>query len=82
MAKKKASKKSTAPAALPAYSFRTYGDSAGGFLFALVRGKDGATLLYSNAAAPYKTLKACKAAIDEVKRELLASDVPVLSATD
>ena len=81
MAKKKASKKAAAPAA-PAYSFRTYGDTAGGFLFALVRGKDGATLLYSNAAAPFKTLKACHAAIDEVKRELLASNVPVLKATD
>lgn len=78
MAKTKASKKA-GPAA-PAYSFRTY-EANGGYLYALHRGRDGATLLYSNPALPFPTLAAARKAITEAVQAINA-DTPVLKAVD
>ena len=80
MARKRASKKKPAAPAAPDYSFRTYG-SPGAFMFALVRGKDGATLMYSNVAAPFKTLAAAHKGIDEVVTSI-QREVVVLKSTD
>lgn len=65
---------------MPDYSFRTYGDNAGGFAFALIKG-DG-TVLMNSGAAVFRTRKAAEVSIAEIVLAIQGGNVPLLKSTD